>query len=452
LFNSAEYKIATYPIFMERSIEISHDGGYSSLIVPDSFLLGQYFSKIRKFILDNCEIKNLLFLTFKVFVGSTVGRSIIYIFRKNSDVRLRNNNLAKVELFKSLEDFSNNRGQWYSYRQSYFSNTDLNRFKLFFAKKDYEIVIFIDKSDSTQIKTYLVGHTGVRSLIGQKNIISKEAKDKHYKRGLISSAQVIRYSLFYDGDYININPKLLNKGGWDKDVVENPKILIRQTGDGIIATIDHQKFYHLNNLHSFSPNTPKVQKFLNSLLVIINSWFLTWYYRKISLEEGRTMAQTDIETIEKLPIPEITHTIKDVLDRMSDYLLFLNATEERRQKLKDTIEYFDHQIADSLVYELYFKEKFAEDGLYPAPKWYLAEALTEHLQPISYERWARLYWKRELEGDLTPDEERELETLERENMKTIKKVYRALVGNREVQAWIEKIKGHEWVRVVEGVK
>jgi len=230
LFNSAEYKIATYPIFMERSIDISHDGGYSSLIVPDSFLLGQYFSKIRKFILDNCEIKNLLFLTFKVFVGSTVGRSIIYIFRKNSDVRLRNNNLAKVELFKSLEDFSNNRGQWYSYRQSYFSNTDLNRFKLFFAKKDYEIVIFIDKSDSTQIKTYLVGHTGVRSLIGQKNIISKEAKDKHYKRGLISSAQVIRYSLFYDGDYININPKLLNKGGWDKDVVENPKILIRQTG------------------------------------------------------------------------------------------------------------------------------------------------------------------------------------------------------------------------------
>jgi len=61
--------------------------------------------------------------------------------------------------------------------------------------------------------------------------------------------------------------------------------------------------------------------------------------------------------------------------------LFLNATKERREKLKDVIEFFDRQIADSLVYELYFKEKFAEDGLYPAPKGYLADAVSEHLKP-----------------------------------------------------------------------
>ena len=46
-------------------------------------------------------------------------------------------------------------------------------------------------------------------------------------------------------------------------------------------------------------------------------------------------------------------------------------------------------------------------------------------------------------------EGREFEKLERGNMKTIEKVYRVLVGNREVQAWIERIKAHEWVRVVE---
>jgi len=55
-------------------------------------------------------------------------------------------------------------------------------------------------------------------------------------------------------------------------------------------------------------------------------------------------------------------------------------------------------------------------------------------------------------GDITADEGRELEKLERENTKTIEEVYRALVGDHELQAWIERIKGHEWVRVVEGVK
>ena len=55
-------------------------------------------------------------------------------------------------------------------------------------------------------------------------------------------------------------------------------------------------------------------------------------------------------------------------------------------------------------------------------------------------------------GDITADEGRELEKLERENMKTIEEVYRALGGDHELQAQIGKIKGHEWVRVVEEVK
>ena len=41
-------------------------------------------------------------------------------------------------------------------------------------------------------------------------------------------------------------------------------------------------------------------------------------------------------------------------------------------------------------------------------------------------RWARLYWKWQLEGDLKPEEERELENLENENLKTIIEVVEAI--------------------------
>ena len=99
--------------------------------------------------------------------------------------------------------------------------------------------------------------------------------------------------------------------------------------------------------------------------------------------------------------------------------------------------------------ELYFKEKFAEDGLYPEPKEYLLEAVSKHLKPINYDRWAELYWKRELEGDLKPEEEKELEDLENENLKTIIEVVEAIRSDREIMELIERIKGHEWVRVVE---
>jgi len=134
----------------------------------------------------------------------------------------------------------------------------------------------------------------------------------------------------------------------------------------------------------------------------------------------------------------------------SSYLLFLNTTEERRKKLKEIIEFFDRQIADCLVYELYFKEKFAEDGLYPEPKEYLLETVSKLLKPINYDRWAELYWKKQLEENISKDEEEELKKLEEENLKTIKEVYNSIKNNSEVKKWIEKIKSHKWVKVIEG--
>lgn len=168
LFDAAEYKISVYPLFIERSIELSREKGYHSLIVPDSFLLGRYFSKVRKIILETCEIENISFLIFSVFVGSTVSRSVIYVLCKNLNQKQRLQNQLKVILFKDIGKIVNNRGEKYEYEQLYFLDVDFNRFRLFFIKEDFEIIEFIDKSSKNKLKAYLTGHTGVRSLIGQK--------------------------------------------------------------------------------------------------------------------------------------------------------------------------------------------------------------------------------------------------------------------------------------------
>jgi hypothetical protein len=181
---------------------------------------------------------------------------------------------------------------------------------------------------------------------------------------------------------------------------------------------------------------------------MLNSKLLTYYYHKIALEEGRTLAQTDIETVEKLPIPEIAK-VNDVLSKNADYILFLNVTEERRQKYKEIITYLDEKIVDSLIYELYFKEKFHEDELYPEPKEYLLEAVSKHLKPIDYDKYAELYWKQQLENNLTPEEEQELKQLEEQNLKTIKEVYESIKKDDEVNDLINKIKSHEWVKIIE---
>ena len=189
---------------------------------------------------------------------------------------------------------------------------------------------------------------------------------------------------------------------------------------------------------------------LYTLMLIINSIVPSFYLQKM-LFSGTTETSRVLDDIYlgEIPIPKKVPT-QFVFKFLVSYLLFLNATEEQRQKLKDTIEFFDRQIADSLVYELYFKEKFAKDGLYPEPKEYLLEAVSKHLKPISYDRWAELYWKKQVEGNLTEEEQKELEKVEKENMKTIVEVYKALKEDVKVKELIEKIKSHEWVKVIEG--
>lgn len=74
--------------------------------------------------------------------------------------------------------------------------------------------------------------------------------------------------------------------------------------------------------------------------------------------------------------------------------------------------------------------------------------VSKHLKPINYERWAEL----EFNDDLTEAEQCEKAALEERNMEIIERVYQRLRKDKEIQAHIEKIKAHEWVKVVEGQK
>lgn len=87
--------------------------------------------------------------------------------------------------------------------------------------------------------------------------------------------------------------------------------------------------------------------------------------------------------------------------------------------------------------------KFTADGI-PTD---LAEKIAPHLEPINYDRWAELEFK----DQLTDEEMKEKQVLEKKNMATIEKVYQRLRDDEGVQACIRQIKAHPWVKTIEGV-
>ena len=91
------------------------------------------------------------------------------------------------------------------------------------------------ESNSINLNEVVTIHTGIRSRIGQKNIISDARQGENWKRGLISGSEVNRYCLKYGGYFINIDANLLWGGGFDTNVILKDKLLLVQTGDSLIT-------------------------------------------------------------------------------------------------------------------------------------------------------------------------------------------------------------------------
>ena len=182
----------------------------------------------------------------------------------------------------------------------------------------------------------------MRALTAQRDIKSKDKLGDSWQPGLVSSAQVLPFSVCYQGDWLDVNPNKLNKGGWEQAVIAGPKIFLRQTGDRLIAAIDQAGYYHLNNIHSVVPSQGRLS--LEYLTALLNSRLMNFYYQAVTLERGRSMAQVDIEMVEKLPL---------VIDRRRESSLVRLAAQLAGENSGDMASSPAYQELNALVYEIY---------------------------------------------------------------------------------------------------
>ena len=161
---------------------------------------------------------------------------------------------------------------------------------------------------------------------------------------------------------------------------------------------------------------------LKYILTILNSKFAKFYLNTIRRHRIEYYFYPD--DFKRLPIKKIPLSSQRPFITLCDYMLFLNETEERRKAEKELIEFIDKQVIDSLVYELYFKEKFEEVGL----KTNILGVVEHYLKAIENLRTGE------------------------EKLKLIKEVIEKIKSDRKVKGGIEKIKSNEWVKIIEEMK
>jgi hypothetical protein len=303
--DSAEYKLSLYAVFIEAAMRLVQAGGRQSFIVPDSFLLGSYFSGIRRFILANSTIEQIILFLEDFWPSGSVGRCVLYVVRIEPDATARQQAMVEAIEAKSLGDFGRGIVRRNGYAQANFVQAHLNRFRLLFDESSQHIIEEMESGSrplSKTVKFYsgLIGKAGKASIV----IDTRPADYSPERCGrLISSGRYLgRYSLEFSGQYVR-RERDLYKSGYDEDKYSSPKLFLNQTGDSLKVCYDDQGFFCLNNMHIGYPVAFDYDlRFVNAILC---SRLMNFYYHTISLELGRAMAQIDIETVDRLPIPRV---------------------------------------------------------------------------------------------------------------------------------------------------
>lgn len=152
----------TYSMFIVNSIWRLKQGGVMSFITSDSFLTLKSHKKLRKFILENCNIKELLLAPSDLFLNQGVNTSPAIIVlekifgRENKSKRL--NNLMRVipRIINEKEYF--NPPKIIRFEQKKYQ---LLPFNVFFTDIEEEIIDLFEQSP--RMKNYIQGYIGMHT-------------------------------------------------------------------------------------------------------------------------------------------------------------------------------------------------------------------------------------------------------------------------------------------------
>lgn len=132
-----------------------------------------------------------------------------------------------------------------------------------------------------------------------------------------------------------------------ENLFKKPKILFRQTGDRIIATIDDEVGYYCIDSVNVSQLNFNYHMYLEYLIGLLNSRLMVFFYQEISQEKSRVLAQVKPQRIRSLPI-----RLGTSLQIESISILVKEITSTKKNNSQASTKHLEDQI-DLMVYKLY---------------------------------------------------------------------------------------------------
>jgi hypothetical protein len=356
-FKTFSFRGESYVLFIERALQILKTEHQLSFIIPDTLLNLGFTQSIRNHLLTNSKLIEIDLLPNPVFNDATVDTMLLFTQKQKfvepfipNDVIVRIFN--KKEVPKNLhfpeKTFSISTEKWF--KQQAFN-----------VQSDKDETLLIDKIESQfpKLESFVEMFYGIKAYqVGKgKPVQTREIVDS---KPFTSSNQTnAKWLPFFDGKHIGRYELLwksnnwINYGAWLAEPrspikFEGEKILIRKIiGKTLIAHYIPYTSY-CNTLLFVLKLNKDAQISYKSLLGVLNSKFIGWYFRKkFQITEEDTFPQIMIRDILQFAIPNTQNIDNQQIEQFVEQILAQKKADVR-------VSTADWESAiDTLVYKLY---------------------------------------------------------------------------------------------------
>jgi RecB family exonuclease len=211
-----------------------------------------------------------------------------------------------------------------------------------------------------RLDAYWSAHEGVHSGNMRAELFVDAAVDESCRPLIFGRDEISRYRLDWSGGFVRLSVVSVRRSPARYCNIGRPewyaqdKLLVRRTGDYIMAAVDTERRYASNNAFVVVPAGDGGLS-LDGFCALLNSPFMTWYFRTTHPRKGRVFAELKIKHLSRFPLPP-ADTHPSQLERLNalgaqrrEWTAQEGADGTSAARLTDRIANTDAEIADCVA-------------------------------------------------------------------------------------------------------
>lgn len=280
--------------FVERAVRLLRSGGSLGLVLPEIVLLKDY-PQTRKYLLDQLRILSIEWYG-QAFRDAVIDAVTLVGVKETSN--------PEHAIDTAIHEPRGTRRR--QIRQSLFLRAPNFTFNLGMSERKRAT---LDRLASLPcLGDYFEVHEGVHSGNIRRELFCDTKRDESCREMYFGGDEISPYALRWGGRYIRLDATAEAKAAGRyahlgrREWFERSKVLVRRTGDYVLAAADLSGRYASNNFFVVLPSRPSPLG-LPGLAALLNSRLTTSFFRAIEPRVGRVFAELKIKHLRRFPLP-----------------------------------------------------------------------------------------------------------------------------------------------------